>query len=224
MEMFQIVLISSLIVNVITLIILFAFYQSQKRVLDVSPFIRNVNKLRNLTAKKEEKILREAVRKSKSTVEETLTELEGVENLSEEAKNDLQKQTQELVQQSISKDSQVFQNIIKDITETYKTELQNLNNLQKEEYSKLFSSSKTAMEAEIANLSQEVARISTEGKAKVEAELSAYKQKVKTDLDQRVFSVLSDVAKETIGESIDINKHEELVMKALQKAKNERFI
>ena len=69
-----------------------------------------------------------------------------------------------------------------------------------------------------------MARISTEGKAKVEAELSAYKQKVKTDLDQRVFSVLSDVAKETIGQSIDINKHEELVMKALQKAKNERFI
>lgn len=224
METFQIVLISSLIINVITLIILFAFYQSQKRVLDVSPFIRNIGKLRSLTAKKEEKILKEAVEKSKATVDATLTELQGVENLSEEAKENLQNQTQQLVQKSISKDSEIFQNIIKDITQNYKTELQNLNNLQKEEYSKLFTSSKASLETEIANLSQEVARISTQEKEKIEAELGAYKQKVKTDLDQRVFSVLSDVARETIGQSIDINKHEELVMKALQRAKNERFI
>ena len=224
METFQIVLISSLIINVITLIILFAFYQSQRRVLDVSPFIRNMDKLRGMTARKEERILKEAVEKSKSTVEATLSELEGVERLSEEAKQSLQNQTQTLVQDSISKDSEVFQNIIKDITQNYKAELQSLSNLQKQEYSNLFSSSKAVLEEEIVNLSQEITKISTQEKAKIEAELSTYKQKIKNDLDQRVFSVLSDVARETIGESIDINKHEDLVMKALERAKNERFI
>ena len=53
METLQLLFISSLILNVIILVLIFALYQSQKRVLDVTPFINKIDKLRVQTAGKE---------------------------------------------------------------------------------------------------------------------------------------------------------------------------
>ena len=83
METLQVLFIASLIVNVIILIILFGLYQSQKRVLDITPFIKKIDTLRMQTAGKEQKILKEALNKSKATVEETIEGLEGVEDLAD---------------------------------------------------------------------------------------------------------------------------------------------
>lgn len=223
METLQVLFVASLIINVIILILLFALYQSQKRVLDVTPFIRKIDKLRIQTTGKEQKILKEALKKSEATVKETLAGLEGVEELGEEAQQDLQRQADQLVEESISKDSVVFQNTIKDITESYKQELQKFNDLQKSEFSKLLGSAKTSIDTEIVSLREQLSKISEEEKGKVEGEIKSYKDKLMNELDQKVFSIISDVARETIGESIDVSKHEELVLQALNKAKNERF-
>ena len=223
METLQVLFVASLIINVIILILLFALYQSQKRVLDVTPFIRKIDKLRIQTTGKEQKILKEALKKSEATVKETLAGLEGVEELGEEAQQDLQRQADQLVEESISKDSVVFQNTIKDITESYKQELQKFNDLQKSEFSKLLGSAKTSIDTEIVSLREQLSKISEEEKGKVEGEIKSYKDKLMNELDQKVFSIISDVARETIGESIDVSKHEELVLQALNKAKNQRF-
>ena len=223
METLQVLFIASLIVNVIILITIFVLYQNQKRVLDITPFIKKIDRLRIQTAGKEQKILEEALDKSKATVEETLEGLEGVEELSEEAREDLKKQSQRLVKESISKDSEVFQITIKDITETYKQELKNFHSTQKEEYSKLLSSAKALINEDLTNLRKELTRLSDEERSKVQEEISYYKNSLKNELDDKIFSIVSDVARQTIGESIDVSKHEELVLRSLNKAKNERF-
>ncbi len=223
METLQVLFIASLIINVIILLILFALYQSQKRVLDVTPFIKKIDKLRLQAAGKEEKILKEALDKSEATVKDTLEGLEGVEEIGEEAQHDLQKQAKHLVRESISKDSVIFQNTIKEITESYKQELQKFNDLQKSEYSKLLGSAKTSIDQELVGLREQLSNIAEEERSKVEGEIKSYKDRLMNELDQRVFSIISDVARDTIGESIDVSKHEELVLRALNKAKNERF-
>ena len=123
METLQVLFAASLIINVIILIIIFWLYHIQKRVLDITPFIKKIDRLRIQTAGREQKILTEALDKSKATVEETLEGLEGVGEMGEEAKEDLKNQAQKLVKETISKDSELFQSTIKDITNSYKKEL-----------------------------------------------------------------------------------------------------
>ncbi len=224
MDTLQVLLISVLIANLVTLAVLFSFYQSQKRVLDISPFIRRISKLRRSVTSKEKRILKEAIDESKDTVEETLEDLKSAEELSEETKSKLEREAEELVKESISKHSKVFHNIMNNITNSYKEEFENINTLQRSEYAKILDSAKTSIQEEVVRLKEEVSKASEEERRKVEEELKAYKGKLKADLDQRIFSIIADVARDTIGESIDTAKHEELVMQALDKAKNERFL
>ena len=214
---------ASLIVNVIILVVIFVLYQSQKRVLDVTPFIKEIDKLRAQTVSEEQKILKGALDRSKATVEETLEGLEGIEELSEAAKKDLKTQSQRLVKDSVSKDSEVFQSTIKDITESYKQELKKFHNFEKEEYLKFINLAKSSINQDLANLRQELAKISDEERGEVHEEISLYKNSLRRELDHDIFSIVSDVARQTIGESIDVSKHEELVLRSLDKAKNERF-
>lgn len=223
METLQVLFIASLIVNVIILIILAVLYQSQKRMLNMAPFINKINKLRMQTAGEEQSTSKYALDKSKATVGEIIQSLEGVEELSEEAREDLRTRSQRLVDNNVSKDSEIFQNTIKDITESYKQELKKFHHVQKREYSKLFTSAKSLIDQDLSNLRQELARISDEERSKVQEEIGFYKNDLRKELDNKIFSIVSDVARQTVGESIDVSKHEELVLQSLNKAKNERF-
>lgn len=224
MEAIQIFLIASLILNVVILVVLFVFYSSQKRVLDISPFIRKISELREDVTSKEKEVLEEAVGESKASVEGTLEDLRGTERLSEETKLKLEREAEELVRESISKHSEIFQNMMNSISDSYKKGFENMNNLQREEYAKVLGSAKASVQEEVSRLRAEVSKASEEERMKVAEELKSYKNKLKADLDQRIFSIIADVARDTIGESIDTAKHEDLVMQSLNKAKNEKFM
>lgn len=223
MELLQLLIITTLITNVIVLVILFAVYQSQRAFFDIGPLIKKVGKLQRHLVKKEEKVLEEALEESKSSVEGTLRELKGIEEITEETKRSLNSKADALIQETLSKYTQIFQNITKDIGNSYESELQGLNNLQQAHYLKILEDAKASIEDQVRKLREEVVHQSNEIRGKVEEEMGSYKEKLKSDLDQRVFEVLSEVARETLGASVDLNKHQELVMKSLQRAKEEKL-
>lgn len=58
---------------------------------------------------------------------------------------------------------------------------------------------------------------------KTKLELDQYKTAKKVELDQKAKEVLKEVAMQILPEAIDVDKHEDLIIKALQKAKDEHF-
>jgi hypothetical protein len=52
-------------------------------------------------------------------------------------------------------------------------------------------------------------------------EIKGYKDKRFKELDKEIYQKLGQIAKETIGEILDLSSHEELIKKALEKAKKE---
>lgn len=57
----------------------------------------------------------------------------------------------------------------------------------------------------------------------VEKNLDNYKKEKIKEIDQRIYQIIKEVAKKTIGRTIDLSLHEKLVMEALEKAKKEKF-
>ncbi len=58
---------------------------------------------------------------------------------------------------------------------------------------------------------------------KTEKELESYKNKRISEMNARVFEIIAASAKEVLGKTINPNEHEELVEKALDAAKREKF-
>ncbi len=59
--------------------------------------------------------------------------------------------------------------------------------------------------------------------ADTKAELDLYKAQKKKQIDIKANMVISEVVKKVIPDVIDLSKHEELITRALQKAKDEHF-
>jgi hypothetical protein len=57
----------------------------------------------------------------------------------------------------------------------------------------------------------------------VEKNIDNYKKEKIKEIDQRIYEIIKQVAKKTIGKTIDLSLHENLVMEALEKSKKEKF-
>jgi hypothetical protein len=53
--------------------------------------------------------------------------------------------------------------------------------------------------------------------------LENYKREKIKEADEKIFQILADVSKKVLGKVIDVSTHEELVFRALKKAKEENF-
>ncbi len=60
--------------------------------------------------------------------------------------------------------------------------------------------------------------------AQTEKNIEDYKKEKIKEIDQKIYQIIGDVAKKTIGKAIDLSTHEELVVQALEKAKKERIL
>lgn len=60
--------------------------------------------------------------------------------------------------------------------------------------------------------------------AQTEKNIEDYKKEKLKEIDQKIYQIIEDVAKKTIGKAIDLSTHEELVLQALEKAKKEKIL
>jgi len=223
METSQILLIASLITNLIVLVAIFIFYQNQIKLFDAKWFFKSLQDIRSQATDKEKKILETALSESESSVKETLKDLEGVEDMANHTRAELDEQAKKLVYETISKELEVFQNVIKDITNSYKISLEEMKGLQNSEYIKIADQAKSSVQYLMRQLSEEIVKFPDQDKNKLMEELRLRKSEIEQTLSEKTFSVISQVASETLGASIDLAKHQELVMKALEKAKAEQM-
>jgi len=127
------------------------------------------------------------------------------------------------------------------ISEEAKNKILELNQAAKKEFIKiqetnlkthdlLINETKKVSEALSNELSQKFTQIyqltrETLNKKVVETEgeIENYKKERLKEIDQKIYQMLGEVAKKTIGKTIDLSDHEKLVTEILEKAKKEIF-
>ena len=103
----------------------------------------------------------------------------------------------------------ILTNVYKDIEESAKSDFANYKKIVQEQ---TFQAEKIAQD-----------RINQEYQ-KLESEIAELKQKKLKELNDNINNMLLKISKEVIGKSLDISEHEDLVIKALDKAKKEGII
>ncbi len=82
---------------------------------------------------------------------------------------------------------------------------------------------KNEIRGDLANFRKELATHMTEELTKTRAEMDAYKKEKKKELDSKVKMVLKEVAMQVLPDAIDVDKHDDLIIKSLEEAKTRNF-
>jgi len=119
----------------------------------------------------------------------------------------------------------------RELSQSIYQELINENKKSIERVSQSFLlESKGKMDSLSARLEREASQIFKDVKIDVDEKIKEAekiieerkKEKIK-EIENNIYRILNDVAKKTLGKTLDFSTHEELVMKALEKAKKENF-
>jgi len=79
------------------------------------------------------------------------------------------------------------------------------------------------LDEKISRICQSVTETINQKIAQTEKNIEDYKKEKLKEVDQKIYQIIGEVAKKTIGKAIDISDHEKLVIEALEKAKKEIF-
>lgn len=106
----------------------------------------------------------------------------------------------------------------------YQKLLEEIKKQNVEIFTNTLASTKSLAESEIVQFRKNLeSRLDAE-LTRVNREIEEYKTSQLTKIDRQVKQIITDVARKVFPEAIDIDKHEDLVMKALERAKNEKAL
>ena len=105
------------------------------------------------------------------------------------------------------------------ISEEAKNKILELNQAAKKEFIKI---QETNLKVS-TQISQSIRETLTKKVQETEKKIDNYKKERFKEIDRKIYQMLGEVAKKTLGKAIDLSTHEKLVMEALEKAKKEIF-
>lgn len=133
----------------------------------------------------------------------------------EELKGNFRKTSEEIVknyQSQFKNGSQEIQKVISELSRQAAEETKKISEALPEElarkFGEIYQSAKGTLNNKVL---------------KTEKEIENYKKERFKEMDRKIYKILGEVAKKTIGKTIDLSDHEKLVMEALEKAKKEIF-
>lgn len=145
---------------------------------------------------------------------EALIEKE-IQKNTEEFKYEFQKTSEEIIKNYRSQfadGNQEVQKILKELSEQASGETQKVAEMLSKELSQKFTQ---IYQSASGSLGKKITQ--------TEEEIENYKKERFKELDLKIYKMIGEVAKKTIGKSVDLSDHEKLVMEALEKAKKEIF-
>jgi len=130
-------------------------------------------------------------------------------------KNDFQKTSEEIIknyQSQFESGNQEIQKVISELSRQATEEAKKVSGALSEKLTQKFS-----------EIYQSVEKTLNNKVAGTEKEIESYKKERFEAIDRKIYQLLGEVAKKTIGKTIDLSNHEKLVIEALEKAKKEIF-
>ncbi len=80
------------------------------------------------------------------------------------------------------------------------------------------------LDKKIDQISQSATKSINQEISKTQKNIEDYKKEKLKEIDEKIYQIIGEVAKKTIGKAIDISDHEQLVMESLEKAKKEKIL
>ncbi|HEX7455953.1 MAG TPA: hypothetical protein VF303_00605 [Candidatus Nanoarchaeia archaeon] len=230
------VILIALLLNALTvLLVLYLVYKGDKAIGDLEPYIQDVERMRGSIARRGNQILEKTITVAQEIIRNAVStsqkNIQSSESLQAEIENTLKRG----VEQNLAENKNLLQNATKDIVSAYQEQF---SVMSKEIEEAGLSSHRELMEASkqrISELSQgittELSQVRQSAQEQINQELAASQEKIKAyeaqkikELDSKVYQILGEIAKKTIGRAIDLSTHEELVLEALKRAKKEKLL
>ena len=161
-----------------------------------------------------------------------------------EFKNEFQKTSEEIIKSYKSQfesGNQEIQRVLSEFSQQITKETSNLSKFTLDTQNKISEEAKNkilelnqAAEKEFIKIQETNLKVSTQISQSIretltkkvqetEKEIDNYKKERFEEIDRKIYQMLGEVAKKTLGKAIDLSTHEKLVMEALEKAKKEIF-
>jgi hypothetical protein len=126
-------------------------------------------------------------------------------------------------EKDLSKSRDVLQTIFQELLNENKKNVERISQSFLLESKEKLNSLSEKLEKEVSQYLAQ-AKIDTGKKIReMEKEIEEIKKEKIKEIEKNVYQILNDVAKKTLGKTIDLSTHEELIFKALEKAKKEKF-
>jgi len=230
------VVLIALMLNALTvLLVLYLVYRGDKALGDFEPYLRDVDNIRSSISRRGNQILEKTITVAQEMIRNAVyTSQRNIKN-SEILQSEMEKAIKEGVAQNLSENKQIMQKATQEIIDAYQKQFslmsRDIESAGVESHQTIMEASKSKIDELSAGIQTELSSVRKTAEEKIAAELlssqenirSYREQKIK-ELDDKVYQVLGEVAKKTIGKAIDLSTHEELVMEALAKAKREKLI
>jgi F0F1-type ATP synthase membrane subunit b/b' len=123
------------------------------------------------------------------------------------------------IQKVVSALSEFTSQMQNKIVEETKNKTLELNRAAEKEFSKIQQTSLKTF----AQISQSTREVLNKKVREAEKEIEDYKKERFKEIDRKIYKMIGEVAKKTLGRTIDLSAHEKLVMESLEKAKKEIF-
>jgi len=161
-----------------------------------------------------------------------------------EFKNEFQKTSEEIIKSYKSQfesGNQEIQRVLSEFSQQITKETSNLSKFTLDTQNKISEEAKNkilelnqAAEKEFIKIQETNLKVSTQISQSIretltkkvqetEKEIDNYKKERFEEIDRKIYQMLGEVAKKTLGKAIDLSTHEKLVIEALEKAKKEIF-
>lgn len=175
-------------------------------------------------------LLENTRKKSAEIIEEATQKAQEIINQSQSLNNDSRKMLDVALETLIKNQTSHFEKTSQDFLEEYKKELNSLqnrtveiaNNVSKDiemDTIKEVDDYEKIIQKETIDSQKIVEGKIEEDYAKIQKEVSQYKDQMLKKIDEEIYGILESVSKEAIGKSIPLAQHEQLIIDALEKAK-----
>ena len=231
----QIVIVFSLLLNAIMiLIVLYLVYKTDQVLSQFEPVVKEGQKMRQTITQKTNEILAKTINLAQELVRSSVNQSQKNLKISDTFKLEMEGMMKQGVDQIISETKQMLQVESQNILSGYQNKFSSLNQEvaitaqeAKDEIIKEAQIRIGEIGSSIESGLSEIPRL-IEGKveeqiAKNEKELAVYKEQKFKEIDTKIYQLIGQIAKKTIGRSIDISTQEQLVVDALEKARKEKM-
>ena len=174
-----------------------------------------------LSLKFSEKFLPELEKLISQEIKRAISEVN--QKVTNEAIESYKKQVSTFSQEAENKMANLDQIIKKEISKFSQTNSQARDLILQEAKSKTDELGK-GLDEKIDRIFQSATESINQKIVQTEKNIEDYKKEKLKELDQKIYQIIGEVAKKTIGKAIDISSHEQLVMEALEKAKKEKIL
>jgi len=230
-----VVLISLLLNAIAVLLVIWLVYKGGEAISEFRPYIKEVGELRAEMLAKANEIVNQATAMADQIVANARTTSEKNLATTDTLLKQMQDQLNQGIGQTLAESKLNIQNVTRTNLEIYEKQLLELNKelemhsleLKKrllEESTKRIDEIASSVPADLAEMRKEIDMKLEEKLASVDHEIASYREQKMKAVETKIYQMLSEIAKKTLGRSIDTSSHEELVMQALQKAKKEGLL